>query len=204
MLLRLEHGKVKSHSDALKRWLRRAGATVLVLTAVALMTGAIIVSLAHVRLEPVLSGSMRPAIQPGDLAILRPVSVTHLHVGEVIAYHPPGQTAPVMHRIISINDRGLVTKGDANRTPDPWGRVTTQDTTVEHLVTVVPKVGWLVQVRRQLLITAGGVLLLTLAVWTWCWARRPTNTEAGMKPIPDGQEGSPSPTQLVTQREDNP
>jgi signal peptidase I len=138
-----------------------AGAAIL--AGLGFAAGAAIVRLDHLQLEPVLSGSMRPGIQPGDLAVLRPVAIGRLHVGEVIAYLPPGHAVPVMHRIVSIDARGLVTKGDANRTADPWGRVRAQGATVERLVAVVPALGWLTGFRRQLLIVAGSVLLLALA-----------------------------------------
>ncbi len=138
------------------------------LLAVGLLASAVIVQVDHLRFEPVLSGSMRPGIQPGDVAVLRPISVQDLRVGDVIAYLPPNETTPVMHRIVSLDVHGVVTKGDANSISDPWGRVKPRGATVEHLVAVVPKVGLLLPVKRQLLIAAGGVLLFaaTVAIWT--------------------------------------
>lgn len=151
-----------------RRWVARVADVLVGLLAVGLVTSAVIVHVDHLRFEPVLSGSMRPGIQPGDVAVLRPVSVQQLRVGEVIAYLPPNETTPVMHRIVSLDAQGIVTKGDANSVADPWGRVKTRSATVEHLVAVVPNVGLLLQIRRQLLIAAGGVLLFaaTLAIWT--------------------------------------
>jgi signal peptidase I len=49
--------------------------------------------------------------------------VSALRVGDVITYTPP-PGAPIQsrvtHRIVSIRGRVLVTKGDSNRSRDPW------------------------------------------------------------------------------------
>lgn len=78
----------------------------------------------------VLSGSMRPALQPGDLIVIRPISIdTACHsiaVGEVITYLPfPDNPTSVTHRVTEIrptntNNQGceFIVQGDANSTPD--------------------------------------------------------------------------------------
>ena len=154
----------RRHRRARRSWPRRAAVALLAVLAAVFVAGAVLVNVEHLKLEPVLSGSMRPGIQPGDLAVIKPAPTNELHVGEIIAYLPPGQTTPVLHRIVSITPAGIVTQGDANRVADPWGRVKPQTTTVERLVAVVPKVGWLIDIRRTLLIVAGGVLLLAVAI----------------------------------------
>ncbi len=143
------------------------------------MTSAVIVYVDHLRVEPVLSGSMRPGIQPGDIAVLRPVSVQQLRVGEVIAYLPPNETTPVMHRIVSLDAQGIVTKGDANSVADPWGRVQMRSATVDLLVAVVPAVGLLLEIRRELLIAAGGVLLFAATLAIWRASRKPEPQKGG-------------------------
>lgn len=143
------------------------GGVVLATFGAVLVAGAVLAVLLHLKFEPVLSGSMRPGIQPGDLAIIRPVPAADLEVGEIIAYLPPGQSTPVMHRIVSIDADGIVTKGDANNAADPWGRVKPHDPTVERLVTVIPKVGFLTDVKQLLLIVAGVLLILVAAIALW-------------------------------------
>jgi signal peptidase I len=152
------------HRRERRAWPRRIAVALLAVLAGVFVAGAVLVNVEHLKLEPVLSGSMRPGIQPGDLAVIKPAPTNELRVGEIIAYLPPGQTTPVLHRIVSITSAGIVTQGDANRVADPWGRVKPQTTTVERLVAVVPKVGWLIDIRRTLLIVAGGVLLLAVAI----------------------------------------
>src|SRR5437867_1655264 len=73
----------------------------------------------------VLSGSMRPTFDPGDMLILRPEPIGQLEVGDVISYHiPVGDGHVETHRVIKILRRlpapVVITKGDANNGPDPW------------------------------------------------------------------------------------
>ena len=146
----------------------RVATSALALLGLGLLAGLLFIRLDSLRLEPVLSGSMRPGIQPGDLAVVQPVRISKLRVGEVVAYLPPGRATPVVHRIVSIDAHGMVTKGDANPVADPWGRVRTQQTSVDRLVAVLPKVGWLATVREQVMAGIGATLLVILllsVVW---------------------------------------
>lgn len=151
---------------------QRIAAWILCLIGAALLSGMVVSRVEGLSYEPVLSGSMRPGIQPGDLAVLAPVPVSQLRVGEVVAYLPPNYVTPVMHRIVSLNAQGMITKGDANSVDDPWGRVEPRSGTVERLVTVVPMLGWLSVVKGQLLIVAAGLMLLVLALFLASSKRR--------------------------------
>jgi signal peptidase len=112
---------------------------------------------------------MRPEIQPGDLAITRPVPIDALRVGDVISFYPPGEDVATLHRIASIERPdgrlSVKTKGDANQTEDPWGWIRPHEDQVYRLVAVVPNVGyvpvWTESARGPLLISAG--LLLGLS-----------------------------------------
>jgi signal peptidase len=112
-----------------------------------------------------MSGSMRPTVSPGDVAVTQGVPIGSLRVGDAIAFYPPGQTLPVLHRIRSMQTTasGLVitTRGDANSVDDPW-RATLQGPTGYRLVAVVPFIGWLTELQRPALLVAG--LLLGLAI----------------------------------------
>lgn len=188
-------------STTFRRCLRWAALTILAAIGAAVLAGAVLIRVDHLTFQPVLSGSMRPGIQPGDLAVLRPGPVSQLRVGEVIAYLPPGHTLPVMHRVVSIDAGGLVTKGDANNVADPWGRVKTQSATVDHLVAVVPKVGWLTEVRRQLLVAAGAVVLLALAVALFARKTRQPSPDLGA--AADAELRAVQQSALLTQQKEN-
>jgi signal peptidase I len=122
----------------------------------------ILVFVANLHFQTVTSGSMRPTISPGDVAVTQAVPVSSLKVGDVIVFYPPGVTAePVMHRIVSLDNGLIKTRGDANNVDDPW-QVTLRGTTAYQMVAVVPFLGWLIELQRPALIVAG--LLVGLAI----------------------------------------
>lgn len=66
----------------------------------------------------VISGSMEPSINIGDLVVTAPLRHGYPKVGEVIAYSFYGKI--VLHRVIGYGPGGtVITKGDANNVPDP-------------------------------------------------------------------------------------
>jgi signal peptidase len=122
----------------------------------------ILVFVANLHFQTVTSGSMRPTISPGDIAVTQAVTVSSLNVGDVIVFFPPtSSTEPVMHRIVSLVNGAIKTRGDANNVDDPW-QVTLSGTTAYRMVAVVPFIGWLTELQRPALIVAG--LLVGLAI----------------------------------------
>lgn len=65
----------------------------------------------------VLSGSMAPTIERGDLVILREINPSDLTVNEIIQYRRGNLN--ILHRIKQIKPKGFRTKGDANKGADP-------------------------------------------------------------------------------------
>lgn len=88
-----------------------------------------------------LSGSMRPAMEVGDIAILVETPPGRIEVGDIINYRR-GDGA-VLHRVHEIRtDDGMifVTKGDANPAPD---RETVSPEQIRgKVVACIPKLGW--------------------------------------------------------------
>ncbi len=62
----------------------------------------------------VLSGSMEPELSVDDVIIVR--RAEDYLVGDVVVYQRMG--TPVCHRIVSADGQSVVTRGDANNTPD--------------------------------------------------------------------------------------
>jgi signal peptidase len=97
------------------------------------------------RIETVLSGSMQPAIHPGDLELLRPEATDDITVGQVVAFHPPHEQITVTHRVVDVqhDNEGvwITTKGDANNAADPWGRIRVGGSRVWVVRHVVPRAG---------------------------------------------------------------
>jgi signal peptidase I len=136
--------------------------TALLLSAgLAILAAGISFRLAGLHLQTVLSGSMRPTMSPGDLAVTQSVPIGSLRVGDVIVFIPPHETQPVIHRIASRQGDVITTKGDANGVADPW-HVRLQGATGNRLVFVVPFLGWLPELQRPALLLAG--LLMGLAI----------------------------------------
>jgi hypothetical protein len=67
----------------------------------------------------------------------------------------------VLHRITSLRDGVITTRGDANPVDDPW-RVSLVGSTGYRLVAVLPFLGWLTELQRPALLAAG--LLVGLAI----------------------------------------
>jgi signal peptidase len=74
----------------------------------------------------VRSSSMEPAMRAGALAVMLPIDVENVKVGDIIAFDPPWDSDPdvvVSHRVIAVHRDGEIlfdTKGDATEDSDPY------------------------------------------------------------------------------------
>ena len=68
----------------------------------------------------VMSGSMAPAIQPGDLIAFEPYGGWQLPPGTIVSFEDPARPGTITtHRIVEVEDDGsYITKGDANLAAD--------------------------------------------------------------------------------------
>src|SRR4051794_23178290 len=136
------------------------------------------------RTMTMLTGSMAPEINPGDVTVVTPIAVSDVTEGMVITYHMPvGDHSVVTHRVVSVQNgpAGTVTvqtKGDANEAIDPW-TATLQGDTAYEVRAVIPEVGHVIQLLRNptlapVLVYGAPTLLvgwLLLSIW------RPTREE---------------------------
>lgn len=171
------------------------GTSAVVLLAVALVGAAVLVYVFHPRFDTVLSGSMRPGIQPGDVVMVRAVPNDDLRMGDVIAYMPPQQTVPVLHRIVDIDaSGGIVTQGDANNVSDPWGRVRPEGDTTLRLVWVIPKVGLITHSRSTVIFGGVALLLAAIALVVFTHKRPEDTTDDDPANVTDGaSDAAPGP-----------
>ncbi|WP_370544595.1 signal peptidase I [Frondihabitans sp. VKM Ac-2883] len=104
--------------------------------------------------------SMGTAAPVGSLVLTTPTTVADLHVGDVVAFHPPTDTGETYtHRIIKISKAGLLTtRGDINGATDPW-QLTNQNL-VGKATTILPGIGWLI---RGLPIVLLGIVIVFFA-----------------------------------------
>lgn len=88
-----------------------------------------------------LSGSMRSALEVGDLAILVNTPPEKIEVGDII--HFWSEEEMIIHRVHEIRTDGetlFITKGDANRVPDLDPILPSQIR--GRLIYTIPKLGW--------------------------------------------------------------
>ena len=141
------------------------------------------------RTSTMLTGSMAPGIEPGDMVVTAPRPTADLAVGDVISYQIPVEDHRVeTHRVTTVKHladgtTAITTKGDANENVDPWVAIISTDTVYE-VQTVVPKVGSAIRVLRApavqdgiLWIALGGVIVLGLSM---IWGKKPdSDTDEG-------------------------
>jgi signal peptidase len=136
----------------------------------------------------VLSGSMTPVIDTGDLIIdgaVTPSLATHLHVGQIISFREaPGSQVIITHRIIGIKigkrGVGYYTKGDANQGPD--GVLRPARDIVGVFQHAIPDGGYILSALHQPLIfgsLAVSILLFFLAGPLFKMARKLDKPRAG-------------------------
>ena len=175
---------------------RRSVARALAGVATWLLLGLAVLVLATVTLGPrlglfqvetVLSGSMEPLFEPGDLLVVVPEPLTDVRAGQVLSFHAPTPDHRVeTHRVVRVIHPGahpiIVTKGDANSAPDPW-RARLHGTTAWRMVGVVPHAGSVIRALREPWVHVIAVLLVPLllaaAALRSIWRRAPQADEAG-------------------------
>jgi signal peptidase I len=165
------------------RWTVRSVVTLAVLAFGVLAVGPHVL---HYRTMTMLTGSMAPVIDPGDVTIVTPLPVDQVRVGMIIAYHiPVDDHHLVSHRVVSVEQAAdgsvtVHTKGDANDAVDPW-QATLQGDTAYRVRGVIPALGHVIEALRtpvvsQALVYGAPTLLagwLLLSIW------RPASTEDG-------------------------
>jgi len=139
---------------------------VLALAVAALAAVALGPRLGLFQVETVLSGSMEPRFQPGDLLVVVPEPLSEVRPGQVLSFHAPTPDHRVeTHRVVRVINPGphpvIITKGDANSAPDPW-RARLHGTTAWRMVAVVPAAGSLIRTLRDPWVHLVAVLLVPL------------------------------------------
>lgn len=138
----------------------------------------------------VLTGSMRPHLEPGALAIVAPTDPADIRVGDVVTYQiAPGEPQVITHRVVGVNantggDRSFVTQGDANGSPDPEAILP-----VQIRGTVAYSLPWLghvnsainVDTRSGLVVVAAGALI-SYGLWQMGSGVRSRRREAQQVP----------------------
>ncbi|WP_262103478.1 signal peptidase I [Arthrobacter sp. Marseille-P9274] len=159
---------------------------VLILAAAAFLFLAIGPRVLGYQTSTMLTGSMSPLINPGDVVVSVPVPVGSITEGDIITYHIPVEDQRVeTHRIIEVTTNAdgttaVRTKGDANNGADPWTATLQGDTVYRHAFTI-PHLGTVIRtlrepaVRNTLMYGAPALLVAGMLVNIW---RKPKDEDA--------------------------
>ncbi|MFH0890033.1 MAG: signal peptidase I [Candidatus Aenigmatarchaeota archaeon] len=92
----------------------------------------------------VVSESMVPAINKGDLVIVKYVQPSTLKIGDIIVFETLSEPLPVIHRLYKINADGTFqTLGDNNHGEQhDWEKNIQGSAIVGKAIFVIPYVGW--------------------------------------------------------------
>ena len=145
---------------------------------------------------PILSGSMRPGLPVGGVAVSVRVPVSSLAVRDVIIFQNPLKPDVTMvHRIIQLNFNSagqavVKTKGDANPVADPW-TATLRGKDVYLVQFTLPLLGYpAVDTNHGVDLMVGGVIILLVVVGTVLTRER---RATGRRPQPDLHAPWPAP-----------
>lgn len=142
---------------------KRFNAFVAFLLLLVLVAGALLVRTQNLQIMSVQTGSMRPAIDPGDLVAVSSVSEDDLALGDVVTFARSGQSKTTTHRIVGIDQSSgtVTTQGDDNPVPDQPIIVSDVIGKVKH---TVPFGGYVVNFIRQPIGLLSVIYLPALAV----------------------------------------
>ena len=68
----------------------------------------------------VVSQSMMPTLMVADLVLIESMTTDNIEVGDIVLITPSSYGAPIIHRVISVKDGKIRTKGDNIERPDSW------------------------------------------------------------------------------------
>lgn len=101
----------------------------------------------------VITGSMEPAILPGDMVIIH--EQDGYEVGDIVVYKA---NSYITHRIVEETENGYITQGDANNAPD---KEILESQIIGRVVLVIPKVGYITEFVKS----PFGMLILIAALF---------------------------------------
>lgn len=167
--------KPKQHSTSRKtvRYVSAAAALIFI----GLLIFAVIVPVLQgsTHILTVLSGSMAPGINPGDIVVSTRINPQIIHLNDVITFsYADNPKNSVTHRVINITTTktGMFqfqTKGDANKDPDR--RWVQQPEVVGKVSTVIPYLGYVSYFAKSklgffIIIVIPAVIIILQEVWT--------------------------------------
>lgn len=132
--------------------------------------------------------SMLPTLEQGDLVVIQPVSMSGVHIGDIIVYGPPCSEGgeSVIHRVVGMSGNGFLTQGDdrtTNALPDQelgiaFGPIT-QACLIGKVVFVVPYIERLASLPYGLNYIIAFLIFMAIIVSELVGRRAPQQTGQG-------------------------
>jgi signal peptidase len=170
----------------IRRALNVVGTVVL---AVALLVTAVVAFPAVVGADNsyvVLSGSMQPTIEAGDVVVVAETPPEKIEAGDVLAFDRiEGDDKRTTHRVVEVverdGERYFRTKGDANEEPD--AHLVPADAVIGTIQFTIPEVGRLFSVANSdagvlAFVAVPGFLLVASELWELVAAARADGADA--------------------------
>ena len=104
----------------------------------------------------IVSPSMKPAINPGDLIFVRKVNVDEIKEGDIITFN--NEDIVATHRAIKVDDKTITTKGDSNNVEDyPIDK----KEVIGKFTFAIPKIGYIFSFATSLvgMVTIGCIII---------------------------------------------
>lgn len=114
------------------------------------------IPIAGISVYTVLSGSMSPAFEAGDVVLSQKFNTSALKTGDIISFNDPNIPGKIItHRITKVGPQNTyTTKGDANNADDSWS--VAGNNVLGKVILSIPKLGFLFAFTK----TVKGFLLL--------------------------------------------
>ncbi len=113
------------------------------------------------------SNSMSPAINAGDVLIVRPAAASSVRRGEIVAFHDPQRNGKLItHRVVSVHASPkrleFLTRGDANAAPESWS--VARQSSVGEVMLRIPDLGRVTAWLTDALVRSAVLGLLAFAL----------------------------------------
>ncbi|MFC3476874.1 signal peptidase I [Halobacterium litoreum] len=145
----------------------------------------------------VVSGSMRPTLQAGDVVVVSSTAPANVDSGDVVAFDRiAGDGKRTTHRVVEVIERDgqryFRTKGDANEEADR--RLVPEDALIGRMAFSIPYVGWAFSFASTdtgtlAFVAVPGVLLVVSELWSLVAAARGGGSESDGSAEHTGESG---------------